>query len=545
MRTLAESDSSWSSEKQAQEIEVLRKEVQEWKTRYARSKAQVRNLRASTYGTNSAFTQPHANSIEKMYLAPYGMIYDVSVSKFQISIDEFILQSRAAPAKELLEHLHEVVVATRAISQDLSNSPKEDMEQLNPNLDELQNELSQATSLVSATANHLITTTRNHSTSGGLSPMFLLDAAASDLSAAVIDLIKIAKVRPFPGTRDSVDGYAGSVQSGGQGIPSTANGGHNIQTSNSHDAEVSSRNVPTTDNHASEVSLGGPSGQSQNNESNGYVHDDQHRTEAGSRNAPIYNSSPAEIRDVDYNQSQNINSDYVQHSSTHDIEAESSNTYGAEVNSRDVDSAREYTSNSSHTETNHAGITHQHNVSNISGLDIDLAPMNRNRYGSVIPNAETLKFDMSNPADNTVIELQEYLENETASVIDSIQQLLTGIKSNSNYKTLRQNITIITDSVRTMLAATSGMMMQSKHWQLKEHGAYIVDSLENCCQRMKMLYGDSAIHDESLVPDKHFKQRLAGLSFDMAKCTTELVKTVEEVNLKQEIGQINEKLERA
>lgn len=166
-----------------------------------------------------------------------------------------------------------------------------------------------------------------------------------------------------------------------------------------------------------------------------------------------------------------------------------------------------------------------------------------NRYGSYIKDpSHTLKFDMSNPADNTVIELQEYLENETAGVIDSIQDLLTGIKGTSTYHSLRANITNITDSVRAMISATSGMMQQSKHWQLKEHGTYIVDSLENCVQRMKVLYGDSQAYDGGQIPDKQFKQRLAGISFDMAKCTTELVKTVEEVNLKLEIDQIDEKL---
>ena len=42
--------------------------------------------------------------------------------------------------------------------------------------------------------------------------------------------------------------------------------------------------------------------------------------------------------------------------------------------------------------------------------------------------------------------------------------------------------------------------------------------------------------------DKHFKQRLAGIVFDVAKCTKELVKTVEEASLKEEIDYLNARL---
>lgn len=42
--------------------------------------------------------------------------------------------------------------------------------------------------------------------------------------------------------------------------------------------------------------------------------------------------------------------------------------------------------------------------------------------------------------------------------------------------------------------------------------------------------------------DKNFKQRLAGIAFDVAKCTKELVKTVEEASLKDEISYLNSRL---
>lgn len=482
MRTLAENDSAWTSEQQSEEIDALKKEVDEWKSRYVKSRAQVKNLRASTYGMNSAFSMPHDNASEKMFQSPNGMVVDLSVSKFQIAIDEFVLQSRTSASKDLLDILHGVVIATRHITQDISNCSLDDMKLLNPDVDEFQNQLAQATSFVSATANHLITTTRNHSTSGGLSPIFLLDAAVSDLSAAVIDLVKIARIRPSPRSvenRESVDMSRGLANG-------TANGTANGST---HSELEPRMNGDAVDHHTEYRRVESPTSLRNQPQSKRQSHyESQSNSQPQSRHEP---------------QSTNVQPQ-SQYESYHQPQPSQSST--------------EY---SLHLAT----------------------PVNLHKDDHLNGGEPHPTFDTSNPADNTVTELQEYLENQTVGVIDSIQELLTGIKGSANYRVLRHDITTITDRVRVMLAATSSMMQQSKHWQLKEHGAYIVDNLENCCQRMKMLYGDSAIHDESSVPDKNFKQRLAGISFDMAKCTTQLVKTVEEVSLKQEINNIDQELE--
>lgn len=428
MRTLAEHDPTWASEKQ---IEQLKNEATVWKTRYAKSKAQIRSMRAS--GSSSSIAQPNIQATGSALISKHGIIHEASVAKFQSAMDDFVVKARSSTPKVLLEYLHGVVVATRVITQDVGSHPADEMVHLNVDIEELQSELAQATSLVSATANHLITTTRNHSSSGGLGPIFLLDAAASDLSGAVIELIKLAKVRPSSSSKE----YRKHRGSSNGSIPANGN--------------KSSHSKSPVVGRTSETAFA-PHGlltpESQKNRS---LFSAQHETNSS---IPDYNSS------------------------------------------------------------------------------------SRDRWVSVDE-----KFDASNPADNTVTALQEYLENQTVTVIDAIQELLTGIKDADSYSQLRRSITSITESVRSMLTATSGMMAQSKHWQLKEHGSFIVGNLENCCQRLQMLYGDSSVYDDKLIPDKHFKQRLAGISFDMAKCTTELVKTVEEVNLNLEIDQIDQKLQ--
>lgn len=80
-----------------------------------------------------------------------------------------------------------------------------------------------------------------------------------------------------------------------------------------------------------------------------------------------------------------------------------------------------------------------------------------------------------------------------------------------------------------------------------EIGSYKA-SLKDCQRRMTTLCRlnkDGSIEfDESDndYADKHFKQRLAGIAFDVAKCTKELVKTVEEASLKEEIEYLNSKM---
>ncbi|QEU59581.1 Sph1/Spa2 [Kluyveromyces lactis] len=157
-------------------------------------------------------------------------------------------------------------------------------------------------------------------------------------------------------------------------------------------------------------------------------------------------------------------------------------------------------------------------------------------------------FDIENP-DNSLSDLLLYLEYQTMDVINTIQSLLSSIKlPKSTAGELRTESNAINQVIRQMVEATSVSMNQSRNSQLKEHGSWVVQSLDDCRRRMTILChlkpdGIVVAHegDEELA-DKHFKQRLAGIAFDVAKCTKELVKTVEEASLKTNIEYLNAKL---
>ncbi|QLQ79724.1 hypothetical protein HG537_0C03720 [Torulaspora globosa] len=157
-------------------------------------------------------------------------------------------------------------------------------------------------------------------------------------------------------------------------------------------------------------------------------------------------------------------------------------------------------------------------------------------------------FDIENP-DNTLSELLLYLEHQTVQVISTIQSLLSSIKQPQATKgELRKESDAINQVIKQMVDATSVSMNQSRNASLKEHGSWVVRSLQDCSLRMVTLCEldvertPTDIKKDADFADKHFKQRLAGIAFDVAKCTKELVKTVEEASLKEEIAFLNSRL---
>lgn len=578
MRTLAESESSWSSEKQSREIESLKKEVQEWKTRYSKSKAQVRNLRASTYGS-SPF--PHQQvAVDSTYLSSSGRILDVNVTKFQLAMDDFLVKARTTSPKYLMDHLHNVVTATRVITQDVSSNYNGDINKDITNTngsatttpainssdangkgskdsDLLQSEIAQATSLVSATATHLITTTRNHSTSGGLSPMFLVDAAATDLASSVIDLIRLAKVRPtstLPSPTKSngnnsvssnINEHHYSSSTAGS-IPNTPNvSGHSRQASSSQLSRGHGRThsrTQSSSHHLQSQSISSPSGVYRN------PLDSPQSSHSHSHSRQISDYSTSSI-----NGNNNLNgassSTINGGSSQRHVRTTPSTSF--DFMNSNVSPIKRSTSNGTfHTDNNidqHSfqnNYSSQHQAPSSSSSQMQ-EQSNLQQYASkpMTYSTSNISTIMVDPEKKTVAELQEYLESQTVSVIDSIQDLLTGIKGNATYFEVRANVSLITSTVQPVIDATHKSMTQTRNWRLKDLGKYIVDSLESCCERMSALYADSSVFDDHMIPDRQFKQRLAGISFDMARCTKELVKTVEEVSLKMEISQIDHELE--
>jgi predicted nucleic acid-binding Zn-ribbon protein len=191
-------------ERLVHQVSSLEAELKDWKSRYARAKTQLRTLKTSSIGL-SALASPDITNYARdpSFTTPDGLVKDVHVTKFQLSIDELLQTARRASSEQTLESMRHVVKCVRAITGDIDSTPLSQMQSPNSSVNgdimvSPEKQQAKLKSRVSATANNLITATKNYVSSGGISPVSLLDAAASHLSTAVVELVKHVKVRPTP-----------------------------------------------------------------------------------------------------------------------------------------------------------------------------------------------------------------------------------------------------------------------------------------------------------------------------------------------------------
>jgi len=201
--------STWDKQSEMEKIiEQLEAEVRDWRNRYARTKTQLRNMRASSLGLS--IEQDAGKYVrEQGFTREDGLVKDVHVTKFQISIDELLRRARVDSPEQVIDSMKAVVVSVRRITKDIDGSA--------PNDEDLAQRQAKLKSRVSSTANNLITASKNFAAAAGISPVSLLDAAASHLVAAVVELLRTVKIRATPAgeLEDDDDGTITPVDSTG------------------------------------------------------------------------------------------------------------------------------------------------------------------------------------------------------------------------------------------------------------------------------------------------------------------------------------------
>lgn len=187
-------------DKLSAQVTKLEKEIETWRERYAKAKAQNKALRASTLGLGLTSVDMGNLSREDSFLSQDGLVCDVDITRFQLSVDELLKSARRPGTEMMLESVKQVTICVSAISSAIGtdgyptpspspHSPTSTMSTTSPSVAKLK-------ARVTGTANSLITATKQHASASGLSPVALLDAAASNLTAAVVELIKAVGVRP-------------------------------------------------------------------------------------------------------------------------------------------------------------------------------------------------------------------------------------------------------------------------------------------------------------------------------------------------------------
>lgn len=187
------------------EVHQLENEVQEWKGRYTRAKAQARSTHTSSKIISAHTVDAGSMVNNAAFTSQDGVIKDAHVTRFQIAVDELLNSARTSEPQSVLSHVKSVIVAVRNITLDL-DSTQARAEGDNERLQKIKGK-------ISATANNLITAARNFAGARGLSPVSLLDAAASHLSSSIVEAIRIVKMRPSPMDKLDDDGNSDIAES--------------------------------------------------------------------------------------------------------------------------------------------------------------------------------------------------------------------------------------------------------------------------------------------------------------------------------------------
>ncbi|KAK4552910.1 component of the polarisome [Recurvomyces mirabilis] len=195
-----------AEERLAARVTQLERENEEWRHRYAKVKAQNRHLRASTMGLGLQTSFDSGSLLRKEGLVSEGgLVRDVDVTRFQLAIDELLKVARQQETEPMLESVKHIAISVHAIESAVGTdgyptpSPSP-LGPMSPNGEHSRgggtDSVAKLQARVKGTANSLITATRLHATSHGLSPVALLDAAASNLTASVVELIKAVGIKP-------------------------------------------------------------------------------------------------------------------------------------------------------------------------------------------------------------------------------------------------------------------------------------------------------------------------------------------------------------
>jgi hypothetical protein len=181
-------------DKERRDKESKERETVEWKEKWQRVKTELRNLKATSqlFTSSSNHERLGTGTGDFMPASPDGLIQDSSISTFQTSIDDLLESARSKEPSSVILQARKVVSAVEKIDKDVQAIPSSRYNQFSLQDQDLINSLK---AKINATLSNLMTASKNHATSFGVSPVSLLDAAASHLACTIVELVRILKIR--------------------------------------------------------------------------------------------------------------------------------------------------------------------------------------------------------------------------------------------------------------------------------------------------------------------------------------------------------------
>jgi hypothetical protein len=129
---------------------------------------------------------------DQLPMAPDGGILDIHITAFQSAVDGLLTAGRSNAPTKVLSPMKSIVNAVTAITDDVQSFERRSARERS-DVDE--DALRSLRERADATLGNLAAAAKMHAASAGISPVSLLDAAASHVSATVTELAKTVCIR--------------------------------------------------------------------------------------------------------------------------------------------------------------------------------------------------------------------------------------------------------------------------------------------------------------------------------------------------------------
>lgn len=192
-------------------IRDLDAQCKDYKRKYELAKTELRGLKA----TSQLFLQPPKID-DSFPMSPDGGVLDIHVTAFVSATDSLLTAGRSNSPTRVLVPMKAVVNAVTAITDDLRQLERR------PRSNEVDfDALRSLRDRAEATLSNLVVATKSHATGAGMSPVSLLDAAASHVSSTITEIAKIAFIRratpaeqeQFHGMQPTTNGHTPGTRS--------------------------------------------------------------------------------------------------------------------------------------------------------------------------------------------------------------------------------------------------------------------------------------------------------------------------------------------